>query len=1200
MALKDRDNFYAGLGTAPTPSDKQVPNTVSRNAKVGDRSFHQVVAEAGKPVLDSELNLNQEIQWQHQNRLRRWQVPSGWLRGVGKGDSYCDYITGNAPDGFQDNTEEHLSDSVLLDSFILPRLEAVVAGHHVHVEFTNTSTANSNLIALQEPSIYDGTNTTVKRTDFVFLEVWRALVAPSPKAEGELQVDDVEDISPGDTLTIGGWDLTAVAAAPGVDEFLIGGTNEETATNIETALNDPDNSFVDMVTAIAVGDVVTLRAILPGEAGNGITLADASAGLSVSGPNLTGGEDRPNKPSQFQLYRHGNTQSADDTWLADELTDPAIDVETSQRVQIQYRIRVTGEDEAVNWKKHPDGFSSLSSGDPVIFARGGRNVPVYDGNGEGDGQSYPFVRADASSTWLDSSAVAYGDTDDGLWVAGDGSAQAAQDLCTLDGFVYAIPLCFVFRHNNVSDSLGGFKGFDPENNANGAPMWDHEGYEGPLGTIAAGASDRPDGHFANVISIDQILDLRKHVSMQGVNLAGELQHQIQALLDGSLRTWAIDTASKQDLGGDSGDVSTRPLVCNEIGRSLAVGGNAPTSGDTGRGVFIRNFDHICRRFSEQPVTERVVFAFYPGDRPTLGAQGGVAGAGLVNPGKYVVKAEFEGDPKDDDSWYEGDILHLDLEELDATTLGGLFQGLSGGTSSGVGLPDTNFASMAPVGTVITDILGIWHDDGHYTTAVDQSVQMKWAKGLGTQHLEICLDANDAVVNGGDSGNADYRMVGSDVDEVVTPTGSERRIFLEVEITYPVAVGTTDTVYEVLAPDEDVYDGSGAGPGPVIETSVTQRPNDYETLVTPRFREGYREIQLEYVANDTDSTGGEGNSGSPVGSVNTEQIVSRNRTSLYFPRRVYGAASGPLAGQTVVEDAVASSTKSVDEDETDFGSSSRKVVVTSNLSGTGQTLCNIQYFAQDPVPNYGVSGGGYQVAVYFRTHAPQTAGVKEGDITTSGDGVLPTTLQVEPLYISESVLTGQVGQGSNERGFPYLTPLEQIPINDGSSLDGDGVAGTIGEWYFEATANVTVDDFNANTGLLSLHTFVQADAQNVQEFGGTGNGEKPRKDAEFRAYYPFADDSTYRPTVLSQPLYGATRHKVMVPMLARIVEDVPGVAGGLLFRKSEVVLVVLSRFAELDDENTVKFLDAANRTCAAVYKTKNLLMVVGDRTTCLAS
>ena len=125
--------------------------------------------------------------------------------------------------------------------------------------------------------------------------------------------------------------------------------------------------------------------------------------------------------------------------------------------------------------------------------------------------------------------------------------------------------------------------------------------------------------------------------------------------------------------------------------------------------------------------------------------------------------------------------------------------------------------------------------------------------------------------------------------------------------------------------------------------------------------------------------------------------------------------------------------------------------------------------------------------------------------------------------------------------------------------------------------------------------MQADSQDPLTLGGEHNDHKPRKDAEFRSFYPFADDSTYRPTIISQPLSGITRHKVFTPMLCRAMEDARGLDGGLLFRKNELLLVVLSRFAELDEDNSIRFIDPnnENRTGAAIYRTRNMLLVVGD-------
>jgi hypothetical protein len=1075
----------------------------------------------------------------------------------------------------------------MLNAFVLPRLEAVVAGMPVIVEYTNTQTPGYNLVTLQPPRVYDGTPDTFKRTDFVFLEVWKALVAPSVRASGYAEVVNATNLTAGDLVTINSVNLTAVASGPPpADSFVfVVGDEEGTATNIETAINLGTNSFSSMVIAQAVAGKVFLYSKVPGvgafgapNTGNFITLSVTVAtpgAMQVSGPTLIGGEDRPAKPptAQGKLYRHGNVLSPEPVWLDDEIVDPVlINTESTQRVQIQYRFRSTGTAEGVNPKAHPDGFSTTSGGVPGITAQGSGLTPVA---------GYPFVPADNAAVWTNSSAPAYGTEDDGLWVAGDGSEAAAEALGTLDGFVYAIPLNLNFRHNNASD--GSFKGFDPLNNTNGAPMHNHAGYVGPIGTIPAGESDRPDGEFCNVITQNNILDLRRHVIFPGVEPQSELLYQIQSLLDGSLRTWAVDTASKQVMGGGSGDVSTRFLVCNEIGRADPEG--APDiSGSTDRGEFIRNFDHIARRFGDQSVIERVVFSFLPTD---------LQGGGSI--GDPIVGVYVDKNPADASQWYEGDVLNLDLTLLDATTLGALFQGgynmVTG--SSGAGLADPSVAHFAPPNSVITDVLGMFHDDGHYTNGVFQGVEAGLIEGLGTQHLSIQLDRNRRVVNGGDSGNPDYAMVGY-TDEFAVPQtdGSPRRIFVEVEITYPIGVGTTDTPNYPVAPDPSVYDGTaGRGPGPAIDSAAgAQRPADFEKQLSPRVRSGFREVQLEYITNDTRSPGGPVEAASPVGSVTTETLVSNTQSILNFPRRVYSeAAPGPLSGQTQVTDAVDTVVRPVDESSTEFGSSSRKVVLGVPLSGAGQTLTEIEYFAQDPIPNYGPSGGGYQVAVYYRASAPQTAGVKEGNITTTGDGTLPTTLRVEPLAIG-TPWTGQIGMGSVDLPYPYEAPLDQIPLVDGLTPT------TTKEWYFSASANVSVGDFEAATGMLNLHPFVQGDIQDTLTLGGTAVGQPPTVDAEFRAHYPYADEDAYRPTIMAQPLSGATRHKVWAPLLCRATEDSPGVSGGLLFRRSELLLVVLSRFAELDDDNTVRFVDPAedNRTCAAVYRTRNLLLTVGDK------
>lgn len=1089
-------------------------STVSRYLPPQDRAWSGIGFQSGKPVLDSELNLEQDITINIQRLLSDRTAPSGWLKGQNRLDSYSDFSF-DAP----------TAPGFVPDSFHMRARTALIAGMPVRVEFANIATAGDNLIVLDTAPVLGGPAPDVKRTDFVWIEVWQAMVSDSANASATVTIDPALPAD-GDIVTINGVPLTAKAVPPGVDEFLIGADEFATASNMASAINNIANSFSTFVTASSGGsDVVTLRAVASGAAGNLLTLASTAPGeLIISGPTFTGGVDEPNKPDQDSIYRHGNVQSPSATWLDDDIADPAIGQESTKRIQVQYRIRHTGQAQAVNHKTQPDGFSNT-----LVLAQGAQTSPVA---------GYRFVKADKISTAGSSSAVAYGIEDCGLWIAGDGTLASANALGTIDGFVYAIPLCMVFRRNDAYVGGTGI-GWDPINNTNGGLPSSHAAFANPaVGVIGVGESDRPDGKFTDVIYAGDLLDLRRHVALPGHDFYSELNWQMQSLLDGKNATWAIDAADKQTLGAGSGDVSTTFLVCNQIGRDTAHGGNPPISGDTTRGTTIRNFDHVSRRFADYPVVERVVFEFIPSYDQ------------LNYPGKYVVQANggYVG-------WADGDELHLDLSQINATTIG-TWDPLTQ-TYTGF-LGNASISDFTPPGTTITDILVSYYDDGHYTNAVDQSLQIKTTTGIGTDHIVVTLDGNDRVVNGGNPGNADYRMVGDGGAD----DGSPRRIFLEIELTYPLGQGITDTADVQVIPDPNPFPR-----GPILENNTTQRPDDWEDLLPARFRPGYREVAIEYVANEPGTGVG---SGTPI----TDNFVSASPSSIRFLRRIFGST----ARQIGVTDAVTTQTHDDDESLSEYGSSSRLLKLDTGgpgptklpLSGTGQTEVNVTYFAQDALPNYGASGGGYQVGVYFRTTAPQTVGVQSGVMS-----VLPDPLVVEPLVMAQWVWTGTTGKGSVDLPFPYLSPMDPIPVNDG------GTSTFPGEWYFSATAQISIDDFDGETGLLNVHTVVPVDETGQFEFSGKS------KDVEFRAYYAVSDPTAYRPTAFAQSLSNVARHKVWLPFLARAVVD------SSLWRKNEVLLVVITRWAELDSENTIRFTDVDNRTCAAIYRTRNLLMTVGE-------
>lgn len=1093
--------------------DKYFPGTaVSRYLIPGERSWDEAVYQSGKPVLDSELILSQEVSKEIRRLVEDRTVPSGFLRGPSPVDPRNDFSDGVSP--LQLN---------------MSRRTALVANMPIVVEFTNTTTSRDNVIQFSAAPVFGGAPPDVKRADFVFLEVFRCVVSHSPSATAITTVVSNADVADGDQIIVNGVILTARAAAPVVDEYLIGVNEAATAANIATAISDPGNSFTGICTAqadVTIPEQVNLRAApaFAGAAGNALTLVlgvqAVGGSTTINGGVLpttfSGGADTANKPTQTTLYRHGNVDAPAGVNFGDDIADPVVGTESTKRVQIQYRIRVTGQSEAVNFKQE-NGFDNAN-----VLAQGAQATPVA---------GYPFVPADGTTVSGTSSAANYQTVDPGLHISGDGSSAAATALGTVDGYVYAIPVCFVFRRNDAYNGGAG-AGFDPLNNSNGALPSTHPGFVNPqIGAIPAASSDRPDGYFHDKILVHDILDLRRQVSPGGVDLKAELERQMTMLLDGELQTWAIDSADKNTLGAGSGDVATRFLVCNEIGRDGGAGGVAPSSGDTTRGDTVANFDHIRRRFADWPVVERRIFPIYPTD------------AQVDEPGKYVTKAApgFLG-------WTEGDVIHLDLDNLDATGLGDWAH-----NPSGLPVPSGAVSSLWPPGTKVTNVLRVVHDDGHYTTAVPKEVLLNQVSGTGSEQILLTLAQNARQVNGGNPVNPDNDMVSTVLGG---DTGSQRRIFIELEITYPVGSGTTDTVDEVVTPDATVYSY-----GTAIENDSSQRPADWENLLQPAFRESYRELAVEYVSNQGAAPG--------IGATITDFLVSDSQTQITLPRRIFG-------NNTTIEtasDQITALPRNIDKTTTEYGSSSREVNLepATPLSGAGQTLVQVSYFAQDPLPNYGAVG--YQISCYYRSNAPQTVGVQAGAPVT---WPLPDPVQVSPMVMSRDLWTGIAGAGSMDESFPYSRPMDQIAVN-GDTPIGEFPA----EWILEAMAEISVGDFDAATGLLNLHQMVPADPSAQGSFSDLD------ADQEFRAHYKVADTSTYRPTAMSQPLSSPVNHKVWFPFLARASSD------GVFWRAGEVLLVVVSRYGSLDPDNTIVFTDSGNRTCAAIYRTSGLLIMASE-------
>ena len=234
--------------------------------------------------------------------------------------------------------------------------------------------------------------------------------------------------------------------------------------------------------------------------------------------------------------------------FVDDILDGALAAESTKRVQIQYRLRVIP---GVDVFSFPYGLD-----DPAVVAN---TVPAVAALPDGAATLFPYVNQSTAN-------------DSGLWRAGDGNPANA--LGTVDGYMYAIPVCAVFRRNTTA--------FDRNTNHNG-------------GVASPGPSDRPDGLFSDIVDALSVADLRHGVDASWP-LVEILQKNFNLLLDNNVQSeWTTTTIG----GGVSGHTV---LWADEIG---VLPGDGITTGDTPGAEFIGEFDAARRSFSDRVIYETV-------------------------------------------------------------------------------------------------------------------------------------------------------------------------------------------------------------------------------------------------------------------------------------------------------------------------------------------------------------------------------------------------------------------------------------------------------------------------------------------------------------------------------------------------------------------------------------------------------------------
>lgn len=237
-----------------------------------------------------------------------------------------------------------------------------------------------------------------------------------------------------------------------------------------------------------------------------------------------------------QLYVNGNTQWANSNFTNDVIHPDSGNTETSKRTQIRFAIRTAV---GVDFFAFKQGLGHSS-----IAAQGPGAEPNF---------TYTFTEHA---------------TDKGLWVAGTGDSSTEQ-LGTVDGYIYSIPLFRVHRRNKSPYTPG-----NPNGNSS---------------KIEDQASDRPDNLFYDGIVSQDLEDLR-HLVKLSYDLENLADENFQYLMENTLDTRLIQ--------GENPD-----LVGSEI---IQFDGISNTDRTDINDQDFRNPNNAQRKFSDKESAQRTV------------------------------------------------------------------------------------------------------------------------------------------------------------------------------------------------------------------------------------------------------------------------------------------------------------------------------------------------------------------------------------------------------------------------------------------------------------------------------------------------------------------------------------------------------------------------------------------------------------------
>jgi hypothetical protein len=839
-----------------------------------------------------------------------------------------------------------------------------------------------------------------------------------------------------------------------------------------------------------------------------------------------------NKSSAVGIFRYGNVKAPVATDLDDDLIDPNLAVESNARVQIQYRLRTIS---GINISSYIDGID-----DPTVVANSVSNFTGPGADGTPTGYNY----------------LSFSD-DKGLWVAGTGDITSATALGTVDGFMFAVPVCAVMRRNSSP--------FNRISNMNGAAL------------IIAGTSDRPDGLFANQIVETDVIDLRRGCSS---NFEEILEKSFQQVLDNSMTTHG--EVSSQ------GTVGTSYLFRENIGNSEHSG----------------NPDGIRRYFSDRPITDTIVAKIEIGGTPVNTATFSLSSLTLswdTIPINVLTRAPVG-----------TSIIRLVSLRIYAPGSGYASDNMLDPTSP---IHTTSILYDINVGPGVDEVVVTWNtNQSNITLYAELAIEYPVNSGIKRNIVEeyqlwtalvpplpswidttgwvATSDVNrnrlpsapvtlyDGAQWWADLGHREVAIRHRTPESLVSP--------LAPTFAAIAAAPSVSTVYALTGTNVSqfvdttvnfslfVRDNPGAG---FVQIDVTSGPLVNKNQIAFDLNSGFVLWSLNLIAavvpgvipGDLQiritSSIGFVEIGSVAGDLSTLNLV------LGF--NVDGEVSGIsyiLIPERLTGDFIQISDGFSDPYITDnytFNTAFTRVEINPVPIGATVNVTYVAYRAPYPLSS---SSNSYNF--FYRSAAMQSL------LPPSGS----QTLNLTPRAFGKMLNIIASGPGSADDCFPFISPGTQIPVGSTPIPDYP-------ESRLDAPADLYLLNFDINTGFITLAVSVPY-APNAGEVTLYRGALDDVIDAEGRHFWPKSRDPLlppkYSPAIYSQELSFGRRHKVAYPTIMELKEVFINLPGGVA-RKGTLVLVIFSAWIEYDVNNKIVLTPDASDSAAGVFRIRGNMM-----------